>query len=142
VDLRVAFVAGPESSEVVQMCEAAFDDPALTAESGAVLGAASGDDGFDPARPQQPSVLVVVIAAVGQYEVGLAARTAGLARDWACVQRVEQRQQLRDVVAVAAGQRDGERDAGRIDEEMVLGARAGTIDWRRPREEPPKRART
>jgi len=27
---------------------------------------------------------------------------------------------LRDVVAVAAGQRDRERDAGRVDEEMVL----------------------
>jgi hypothetical protein len=36
------------------------------------------------------------------------------------VQVVQQRQQLRDVVAVAAGQRDGERDAGRVDEEMVL----------------------
>jgi len=33
---------------------------------------------------------------------------------------VEQRQQLRHVVAVAAGQRDGERDAGRVDEQMVF----------------------
>ena len=57
------------------------------------------------------------------------------------MQVVEQRQQLGDVVAVAAGQRDGERDAGGVDEQVVLGARAGTIDRGRPRQEPPKRAR-
>jgi hypothetical protein len=44
------------------------------------------------------------------------------------VQLIEQRQQLRNVVAVAAGQCDGQRDAGGIDQQVVLGARAGTID--------------
>ncbi len=118
MDLGVAFVAGPESSEVVQMCKAAFDDSALTAASGAVLGVASGDHGFDRARPQQPSVLVVVIAAVGDHALGPTAGPAGLAphrRDG-----VQQRQQLGDVVAVAAGQTDGQRDAGRVDQQMVF----------------------
>jgi len=36
------------------------------------------------------------------------------------VQRVEQRHQLGDVVAVAAGQRDGQRDTRGVDEQMVL----------------------
>jgi hypothetical protein len=36
------------------------------------------------------------------------------------VQRVEEGDELGDVVAVAAGQRDGQRDPGRVDEEMVL----------------------
>jgi hypothetical protein len=36
------------------------------------------------------------------------------------MQIVEQRHQLRDVVAVAGGQGDGQRDAGRVDEEVVF----------------------
>jgi hypothetical protein len=36
------------------------------------------------------------------------------------VQLIEQRQQLGDVVAVAAGQCDGQRDAGRVDQQVVL----------------------
>ncbi len=85
-----------------------------------MFAAASGDHGFDAARPQQSAVLVVVIAAIGEQPVGLLAGSAWLAGHWSGVQVVQQRQQLRDVVAVAAGQRDGERDAGRVDEEMVL----------------------
>ena len=102
------------------MREAAFDDPALAAQAGAVFGPAPRDHGFDAARPEQPAVLVVVIAAVGEDQVGFAARATGLAGDRPAVQIVKQRDQLRDVVAVAAGQRDGERDAARVDEQMVF----------------------
>ena len=102
------------------MREAALDDPALAAKSGAVLGAAAGDQRLDAAGPQQPAVLVVVIAAIGDHNVGLLARPADLAGDWSGVEVIEQRQQLGDVVAVAAGQADGQRNAGRVDEQMVL----------------------
>jgi hypothetical protein len=126
----------------VQVSEAALDDPALATEARAVLGLAPSDDRFDPALPEQAAVLVVVIAAVGDDEVGLLARATGLAGDGPGVQVVKQRDQLRDVVAVAAGQGDGERDPGGVDEQVVLGAGAGTIDRGRPGQEPPKRART
>lgn len=141
MDLGVAFVAGSQAAEVVQVREAAFDDPALAAEVGAVLGAALGDDGFDPARPEQPAVLVVVIAAIGEEAVGLAPRAAWLAGNRPGVQQFEQRDQLRDVVAIAAGQRDRERDPGGVDEQVVLGAGAAAIDRRGPGQEPPKSAR-
>jgi hypothetical protein len=36
------------------------------------------------------------------------------------VEVVQQRDELGDVVAVAAGQRDRQRDAGRVDQQMVL----------------------
>jgi hypothetical protein len=36
------------------------------------------------------------------------------------VQLIEQRQQLGDVVAVGAGQRNGQRDAAGVDERVVL----------------------
>lgn len=141
MDLGVAFVAGSEAAEVVQVREAAFDDPAFAAEVGAVLDAALGDDGFDPARPEQSAVLVVVIAAIGEEAVGLAPRATWLAGDRPGVQALEQRDQLRDVVAIAAGQRDRERNARGVDEKVVLGPGAATIDRRGPSQEPPKSAR-
>jgi hypothetical protein len=80
VDLGVAFVAGAQPAKVVQVREAALDDPALPAEIGAVLGSQPGDDGLDAARPEQPPVLVVIIAAVGEDEIGLLPGAAWLAR--------------------------------------------------------------
>jgi hypothetical protein len=100
--------------------EAALDNPPLLAETGAVRGAAAGDHGLDPAGPQQPAVLVVVIAAIGEQQVGFLAGPADLPGDRPGVQIVEQRQQLGDVVAVAAGQPDGQRDTGRVDQQMVF----------------------
>lgn len=107
-----------------------------------MLGLAAGDDGLDASGPEQAAVLIVVVAAVGDDLVGLLSGAPGLAGDRTGVQVVQQRQQLGDVVAVAARQRDRERDPGRVDEEMVLGARAGTVDRGWPRQEPPKSART
>ena len=40
---------GGESAELVEPGEGALDDPALTAEAGAVLGLATGDDRLDAA---------------------------------------------------------------------------------------------
>jgi hypothetical protein len=120
VDLGVALVAGSEASEVVEVCESALDDPSLATEPGAVRPAAASDDRRDAECPQQPSVLVVVIATVGEDTVGLLSRPAALAGDWSSVERLDQRQQLCDVVAVAAGQADGERDAARVDEQVML----------------------
>ena len=102
------------------MREAALDDPALPAERGSVFDASAGDHGSDPASPEQSPVLVVVIAAVGEDEVGLLAGSAAFARDRPVVKVIQERQQLGDVVAVAACQRDRERDAGRVDEQVVF----------------------
>lgn len=120
MDFGVALVAGSEAPEVVQVREAALNDPALAAKAGAVFGLATGDDRLDAPGPEQPPVLVVVIAAIGEQTVGLLARAAGLAGHRSGVQVVKQRQKLSDVVSVAAGQRDRQRDTGGVDEQMVL----------------------
>lgn len=65
-------------------------------------------------------MLVVVITAVGQQPVGLSAWPSDLAGDRPAVEVFEQRDQLRDVVAIAAGEGDRKRDAARIDEQVVL----------------------
>jgi hypothetical protein len=100
--------------------EAALDDPTLAAETRPVWRAAAGDHRCDDERSQEPAVLVVVIAAVGQQPVGLLARSSGLAGDRPAVQILEQRDQLGDVIALAAGEPDRQRDAAGVDEQMVL----------------------
>jgi len=67
----------------------------------------------------------VVIAAVGDELLGAPAWAADLAADRA--DAVDQRQQLGDVVAVAARERDGERDAAGIAAQVVLRARPATV---------------
>jgi hypothetical protein len=62
----------------------------------------------------------VVVAAVGQHEVGLLGRPADLAGHRPGMQLVQERDELGDVVAIAAGQRGGQRDPGRVDQEMVF----------------------
>jgi hypothetical protein len=72
VDVGAALVAGPESLEGVQPGEAAFDDPALTAQAGAVGRAAAGDSWGDLAGAQLPAVDVVILAAVSEQLPGSA----------------------------------------------------------------------
>ena len=109
MDVGSAFVAGAESLEGVQPGEAAFDDPAVPAQTGAVGHAAAGDARGDAAGAQLAAVLVVVVAAVGvDLARAAAGSSASTANRW---HRVDQRQELGDVVAVAAGQGDGQRDA-------------------------------
>ena len=66
MDVVAAFIAGGKPSELVQPGEGAFDDPAVAAESGAVLGLASRDAVGDSALAQQAPVLVVVVATIGE----------------------------------------------------------------------------
>ena len=98
------------------MREAALNNPAFSSEPGAVLGTAAGDHGLDPAGPQQPAVLVVVITAIGDHDVRLLAWSSSLASDRPGMEIVQQRQQLGDVVAVAGAQRDRERNTARVNE--------------------------
>jgi hypothetical protein len=110
----------------VQVREGPLDDPALAAEPGAALGPAPSDHGLDAALPEFAAVFVVVIAAVSEQRFGALAGPADLLAN--LPDNVDQRQQPRDVVAVAAGQANRQRDPGAVGQQMVLGARAGTVN--------------
>ncbi|MBB6550125.1 tetratricopeptide (TPR) repeat protein [Nonomuraea rubra] len=56
-----------------------LDDPALFAQAGAVFDAAAGDQRVDLQLAHQEAVLVVVVAAVGEYHLGALAGPAALA---------------------------------------------------------------
>jgi len=73
----------------------------------------------------------MVVAAVGDQAVGSSARPSNGAADGG--DAVQERDQLGDVVAVAARDREGERSSGRVDEEVVLGAGTASVDRARTR---------
>ena len=126
MDVGSAFVARAQPFEGVQPGEAALDHPAVSAQAGAVGDAAAGDPRGDAPGAQLAPVLVVVVAAVGEQ---LARRASGPATQAADRRNgIQQRDQLGDVVAVAAGQRDGQRDAAGVAEQMVLGAGTCAVD--------------
>lgn len=131
VDLMPAVVADEQSLVVVEPREGSLDDPACTAKPGAVLGLAAGDLRFDPALPELAPVLVVVVAAVGGDPVGPSAWPADRATHW--WHALDQRDELGDVVAVAAGDGPGERDPGRVYEKVMLRAVSGSINRARAR---------
>ncbi len=131
MDVVAAVVADEESFELVQPGEGALDDPAVAAEAGAVLGLAAGDLGSDPELAQLAAVLVVVVATVGRDPVWPAAgATDSAAHRW---YPVDERDQLGDVVAVAAGHCPGQRDPGRVYEKVMLRPVSGSINRARAR---------
>ena len=107
MDVGAAFPTGGQASELVQQGEGLLDDPA----HGLVVvpGATSADQWLNASMAQQVSVLVAVIAPVGDQNVGLASRSGrspAHGRDG-----LDQREKFGDVVAVAAGQAGRERDS-------------------------------
>ena len=113
MDLVAAVVADEQALEVVQPGEGALDDPARSSQAGAVLGAAARDLGCDSALAQLPPVLVVVVAAISRDTAGAPTWTA----DHPAHRRhpFKERDQLCDVVAVAARQRPGKWDPACVD---------------------------
>ena len=131
VDVGTAVVAHEQPFELMQPGEGALDDPAVAADAGAVLGFPTRDLASDPAPAELASLRLVVVGAVGGDTVWSPTRPA----DATTHRRhaIDERDQLRDVVAIAARERPGERDPRRIDEEVVLGAVSGSINRARAR---------
>jgi hypothetical protein len=131
VDVVAAVVADEQPFELVEPGESAFDDPAVAAEPGAVIGAAAGDLGCDAATAELATMALVVVAAVGAHPV----RSSAWPADLAAHRRhtVDERDQLGYVMAVAAGDRPGERDPGRVYEKVMLRPVSGSINRARAR---------
>lgn len=90
--------------------------PTLGSTSRTMLGAASRDNGPHPEPPDGAAVLVVVVAPVAEHDVGAAPGLTTIAPYQ--LDGFEERNELGDIVAVAAGQGNGERDAGCIGDQV------------------------
>ena len=94
-------------------------------------GLASRDLWLDPTLAGLAAVVAGVVGAVGGQPVRPAAWPADTSAYWWYA--VDERDQLGDVVAVTARERPGERDPGRVDQEVVLGAVSGPVNRARAR---------
>ena len=117
-----------------------FDHPSRTTEPTAVGRAALRELTVDPAALQGIAMRLRVVAPIALNQVWLVDRTTGTAAQWR--DRVDQRQQLGDVVAVGGGQQRRQRNAARFGENVVLRPRLTAIGWVRSSFFPPRSART
>jgi hypothetical protein len=100
-----------------------------------MCGSAACDERSDPALRELAAVNVVVVATVGDqpcWPVTRTADTTAHVRD-----RIDQREQLRDVVAIRRRRGPGEQDAIGVDQDVVLDTSTAAIDRTRPQPEPP-----
>ena len=140
MDVVAAFVADAQPPVLVQPGDGSFDDPPLLAEPGAVLRLRRGYPRLDATAAELAPSLAGVVGAVAVESLRAAAGPAALAahgRD-----RIDEREHLRDVVAVAAGQPDRERAAATAGDQVMLGAAPGAVDRARAGLGAPPNART
>lgn len=102
----------------MQQCECLLDDPAVLAQSGAMLCAAAGDDRHDAPGRHLLTVFVVVVGPIGELGLRFASRTSATASHRR--EALDQRHQLGDVVTAAAGQRHLQWDSVPFGDEMVF----------------------
>ena len=122
----MAFVADDQTPGSVEPRERALHNPAVAAEALACFDAAPGDAGDDPASAQVAPAAGIVVALVGVQLVGPPARaSAPLADGPHGIDEVVQRLA---VVKVGRGQKDGEREAGAVDQKVALAARLAAVD--------------
>lgn len=79
MDVGADLPADPQPAEVVQQGEGLLHHPALCAQTGAVFGAAAGDQRANAEGTNLPAVLVVVVAAITWDDLGAPTRAAALA---------------------------------------------------------------
>jgi len=115
----VAFVeTRPQATELVEQGQGLLHDVAEDAQAAAVRRVASRDQGGDGATRQLHSMRIGIVAPVAHHFLGLAQRRADLAADrW---NRVDQRDQLRDVVAIGCREDRGQRNPAGIDDDVMF----------------------
>jgi hypothetical protein len=140
VNAGPTFVAQVEAAKPMQPRQRAFHNPPRATEPAAMRRAALRELGIDPAAMQRVAVRLRIVAPVALNQRRFArgaTRTAAERRN-----RVDQRQQLGDVVAVGGGQDRRQRDASRLGENVVFRPRLTAIGWVRSSFFPPRSART
>ncbi len=101
MNVSPTFEANAKTTEVVKPRMSTFDNPAEFAQTTAVFCPASGEHWLDTTLAKPLTMRLGVVATVGVDDFWLLKRTTAHAANW--WDRVDERQQLGDVVAVRTG---------------------------------------
>src|SRR4051812_35214584 len=123
----------------MQPGDRAFNDPAVPAQTTAVWRAALSDEGLNMTSQQLQCTGLIVIRAIGVERPWAMARMTDLAgHGW---NRIDQRNQLSDIVPIGASEDRRQRDAAAVCNEVMFRSGFAPIRGIRPGLRPPKMAR-
>jgi len=140
VNVRSTFITDPQPSKLMQPGQRPFHDPAEDAQSTAMSGPSFRKNRFYSFVSKLFSMRLGIITPVALNIIRFAAWPANLSRNRR--NRIHQRQQLSDIVAICAGQSDCKRDAFGVGDNMMLRTHFSSIRGIRAGFRPPKTART
>lgn len=117
--------SNPQASVTVEPADGSLDHPAGFTQTAAVWRVVPGDLGLDAFGVQGPTVLVVIVATVNLDNPRLTERSPPFSTDgW---NGFDEGQKLGHIVAIGVGEDDGQRNALRFGDEVVLGAEASAM---------------
>ena len=118
MNIGATLKANAKTAKVVEPCVSTLNHPAKFAKATAMLGPALCDHRLDAAFAKVPAMWFGVVAAIDVNDFGLLKRPATYTanrRD-----RIDERQQLGDVITVRSGQDGTDGDALGIDEDVMF----------------------
>jgi hypothetical protein len=140
MDIVASFVPDREATIAMEPRVRAFDDPATDAQAAAIRRSPPGQDRDDALCKEAIAMGLRIVAPVALEGIRTAAGPAASATDGG--QRGDERIELGDVIDVGRRHLGDERDAARVGNEVMLGARLAAIGWVRSSFFPPRTART
>lgn len=140
MDRVITFVPELEPSILMQPALGSLHDPAVLSKPAAMGGPAAGQQWTATTATQRNPVGLGVIGSIALHDVKTPARPPASASHRS--DRIDQRQQLRHVVTVGAGEAEGHGRAIGISQQVVLGASFPAIRGAFSRFFPPCIART
>ena len=129
MDVSPSLIADTQAPELMQPREGPFDHPAKNSQTAPMARPPAGQDRGDAEATQGVSVGRRVVGAVPLDPFGSLPRATDLPADgW---DGLDQREELRHVVAVGFGKPGRQRDAMAIGDQRVFAPQLPSIRWRR-----------
>lgn len=118
MNIRPTFITNPQAPVLAEPGEGTFHHPAVDAQATPMLGPASRQEGDNAPVSQPVSMPLRVIGAIPQTRLGTPTRPSHFTRDGR--DGIDQRQQLRHVMAVRPSDLERQGDPVRRGQEMIL----------------------
>ena len=140
MNVRPFFIPHAQATELMQPGDGALDNPSRCAQASAVRQSPPRQAALDTPLRQCLPVRLRIIRTIAQHSLGTGARSTAFAANGR--NSIHQRQQLRHIVRIGAGQKRSQRHAVGVSNQMVLGTGLAAIRRIRSSFFPPRTART